>query len=85
MSVRACSGCGQTILFARTVGGRFMPVDDQAHPDGNIRLDLDGAEPTALVLAGGRLSEAREMGEKLHRSHFVTCPKAARFGGRGRR
>lgn len=66
-----CRSCQAPIVWARSQStGKWMPIDDESVPDGNIRLDGDEFQ----VLAGVRLESARTSGEHLHVSHFVTCP-----------
>lgn len=73
--MKPCTSCGKPIHLLRNPNsGRWMPVDDEADADGNIRVDLQ--ERTAVVLAGNTLTNARASGEKLSLSHFVTCPDA---------
>jgi hypothetical protein len=56
-----------------------MPVDLDPHPEGNVRLvDRPGTAPSAVVLRVEDLTRSRALGEHLYRSHFVTCPNAAR-------
>lgn len=69
-----CKSCGASILWAKTAGGKLMPVD--VEPDaarGNV-LVVDGK---AEVLAGDKLSDAFLARIQLHTSHFATCPGAA--------
>ena len=78
---RPCTSCGTQILFLQhPETGKWSPIDDEASADGNIRLTDDGFD----VLGGGRLARAREQGEKLHLSHFVTCPNAWSFKSKGK-
>lgn len=80
MGVKACDRCGLQMIFAKSATtGRWMPVDDEASPTGNVRLELESEPPIAHVLAGQRLEQSRAAGEKLHVSHFVTCPGAEEF------
>lgn len=73
--MKPCSTCGRSIHLLRNPStDRWMPVDDEAAPDGNIRVDLQAK--TATVLTGDALANARIAGEKLSLSHFVTCPQA---------
>lgn len=70
--MNACRSCGAPIVWARhPETGKAMPIDDESSDRGNIRLEDD---ETYAVLAGPRLETARGHDEKLHLSHFVTCP-----------
>lgn len=77
---KPCDGCGKEIIFAKSSStDKWMPVDDDASEQGNIRIDFTYSPPRAIVLAKERLDDARESGERLHLSHFVTCPKSKSF------
>ena len=79
--MKQCTSCQRSIHMVRSDStGNWMPVDDEATPDGNIRLDLH--RRTATVLAGDRLEKARSFGEPLHVSHFVTCPYGSKHRSR---
>lgn len=68
-----CKYCPTEIVWARHPDtGKPAPIEDEATDDGNIRLHDDG---TYTVLAGERLTHARETGEHLHLNHFATCPR----------
>lgn len=78
--MKPCDRCGVQIIFAQSRStGKWMPVDDEASELGNVRLDLEASPITATVLAGDNLANARAAGERLHLSHFVTCPHAQEF------
>ncbi|HKF74707.1 MAG TPA: hypothetical protein VKF59_01065 [Candidatus Dormibacteraeota bacterium] len=72
-----CRGatCGAKITFLRTEAGKFVPVDLEPTPQGNLQV-RDG---TATPLSKRRAEEARERGESLYISHFVTCPNSREF------
>ncbi len=72
-----CSKCHAPVIFARTAGGKHMPLDKQR--------DLSGASRYAVmrdvylnlhvrVLAAG---EDPRPGEHRHMPHFATCPGPA--------
>lgn len=69
--------CGKPILWAHT-GEKYMPVDVERVDDGNVRLSRGEDPPRATVLSGQELVQARVAGEPLHKSHFATCPAAAK-------
>lgn len=74
-----CKSCGAPVLWIVTRLGRRMPVDAEPHSKGNI-LVLDppnGRSPIGHVLGGDALWEALHGApERVHRSHFSTCPDA---------
>ena len=77
MSTAACDSCGAAILWTLTRTGKSMPVDEEPHPDGNVVLRRDGGKGPLIahVLSKG---DHVDVMTKLHRSHFATCPHAAR-------
>lgn len=65
MSITVCRACGAEIRFVRTKAkARFMPLDPEPNPDGNVEI-VDGL---AIVHAQPPLS-----GE-LYMPHHATCP-----------
>jgi hypothetical protein len=76
-----CGSCKAPIFWAATENGAKMPIDaepvDPAHGGGNVTLtDRPGMLPLARVHAhAGTLFGVRV----VYRSHFVTCPFAARY------
>ena len=74
MSSGECRSCGEAIEFYRTRSGKWMPINVEADPAGNVRVDYK--EGTVDVLSGSELLGARENGTKLRRSHFATCENA---------
>jgi len=90
--VAQCKGCGRRIDFVRSeASGKRIPLDPKPDPEaGTIRITArpDGVLPTAVVLSGQGLDQARHFGDELYVSHFATCPDAARFRrkrGKGRK
>lgn len=73
--------CRAQFQWTETEKRRRMPVDLEPAELGNIRLRPGGAgvPPTAIVLAGRDLAEARAAGEALYLSHFATCPARKGF------
>jgi hypothetical protein len=64
----ACRSCHATIQWRKTVAGKNVPLDPEPHPEGNIYIDEAGV--AVYATAGSR--------QVMYRSHFVTCPDAAR-------
>lgn len=80
-----CRSCGVAIEWAKTEAGRWIPVDPEPVPGGNLKIDRTEWPPRAKVISKGEgalqlLLEAdgeSEEGEVLgHVSHFVSCPQA---------
>jgi hypothetical protein len=76
-----CRSCGQEIEFAKTEGGRWMPIDREPVPSGNLVVDRSTYPPIARVIGPGegsrQLAFDSEDGEVLaYRSHFSSCPQA---------
>lgn len=75
---KLCRGCGAPIVWAKTLAGRFIPLDATpvAEKPADKRYSLvnqDGADgPTAVPVFAQYVS------------HFTTCPKAAEFSGKGK-
>lgn len=76
-----CRGCGASIVWAATSAGGMMPVDPMPAPerDGNVRLFTDDDGVHCEVLGPLDIVAMPDEGASLHRSHFATCPQAARF------
>lgn len=70
-----CRSCKQPITWTATDAGKWMPVDAEPVPTGNVLLG-GGNPPTARVLSGVSLQRARHAKCLLYRSHFATCPAA---------
>ena len=69
-----CSSCGAVIIFAKTIKGATIPLDEQPSPRGNIVLSPE--EGTALVYNGPAAIAPRYADEPRYFSHFATCPNA---------
>ncbi|HMI85960.1 MAG TPA: hypothetical protein VK550_17805 [Polyangiaceae bacterium] len=68
-----CRSCGARIVWAKTPAGKAMPLDADPVTDGNIVLEEDNAGAIAHV----RSAAFGGVGV-FHKSHFATCPNAAR-------
>lgn len=60
-----CNSCEAPILWAITAKGRRIPLDPHPRDDGNMRICEDG------------IARATDMRPAM-RSHFQSCPNAAR-------
>ena len=66
----ACRSCGAPIIWAETVNGKRMPLDEDPDPAGKFTLDEEHNPPVA------EYAKPDAKGE-LFTSHFATCPNAA--------
>jgi hypothetical protein len=79
-----CRSCGAAVIWAHTERGKRMPID--AEPvghvgGGNIQLmHREGLPPLAVYLGQDTIAhlEGFQM-ERLHTSHFATCPHAKKW------
>lgn len=69
-----CKSCGTSIIWVRTTTGKSMPLDADPHEDGNVVLMPAGA----MVLTKELAEQGKKIGSTRYRSHFATCPNAAR-------
>ena len=72
-----CRSCGAPIRWVLTDKGRRMPLDPDPHPDGNIMpvtVTVGGAFPREET----RAFVTTAPDGPAWRSHFATCPHAAR-------
>lgn len=72
-----CRSCDAPILWVTMESGKAMPLDADPHPDGTV---LPAQVPTARaqVIKPENMAEIKSLGLGLHRSHFATCPNAAK-------
>ena len=82
MSMRhgICRGCGASILWVRTAGGKAMPCDPELlpywqEPSGREKIVTQSGEVVSAWLEGLPGMETG-MG---YISHFATCPDRDRF------
>lgn len=70
-----CKACGAPIVWAKTAAtGKAIPLDTEPTPDGNIFLK-DGK---AHYLTKNGVEQTLADFDR-YKSHFATCPQAARF------
>ena len=63
-----CKSCGAKFDWYQVAEtGKWMPVDSEPSPDGNVRIDVV-ANKASVVEPGSH--------HVLYLSHFATCPKA---------
>ena len=73
MRISRCTSCGASILWAETVNGKAMPLDEMPDPDGKFALDEADEPPIATY------KHTNPGGAERFTSHFATCPDAAKF------
>jgi hypothetical protein len=69
-----CQGCGAPLRWAKTEAGKWLCLEPQPDPAGNVVVGADGL---ARVLTGGLFDEPGE-GERFM-PHWARCPKAREF------
>lgn len=72
-----CSSCGAPIIWAKTALQKSMPINAKPDASGNIVLAEVETGLQAFVLSADAL-DALDESEPRYRSHFATCPSAAR-------
>lgn len=80
MKYGKCRGCGASIIWIKTAGGKSMPCD----PDQVIYRARAGAAgkivtPNGEVLSADLNVEPETATGVGYISHFATCPQAKRF------
>lgn len=75
-----CEGCGRAIVWAKSKNGKALPLDARAVTGHLYAVTEDHPEPIALTEVFGFPTTR---GGKVYVSHFLTCPEAGRFSGRG--
>ena len=75
-----CKSCQTSIVWAKTAAtGTNIPVDLAEYPDGNLVLEAD-SDGTYVAHVRGTVPRCEDTGRVYNRkSHFATCPNAARF------
>lgn len=79
-AVSKCRGCGKSIIWATTDGGKRIPLDARNVPVYRIAVDSRG------VYAVG--SDGAPLVERVHDvylSHFITCPNREQFSASNRK
>lgn len=73
-----CRSCGAPIRFARTARGRFLPLDREPSPDGNVLV----WRGQASVVRAGQLAAVQQRARGgdadglLYMPHWQSCPHA---------
>jgi len=71
-TITTCKGCGASMFYVKTERGKYMPLNAEPDPKGNIVV-FDG---TARVFRPGLLFDTAE---PRYTSHYATCPKHQQF------
>lgn len=77
MNPSRCESCDAEIIWARTQRGERMPLDAEPSESGNVLLTGQPPKRRAGVLTRGQAEGARAVGQRLHLSHFASCPMAS--------
>jgi hypothetical protein len=81
MSGAHCRSCGASIVWATTIIGKAHPFDAQPSDDGTFYLvcEDDGKDFAVHMHAQDARAEAAARAEApRYRSHFASCPDAAK-------
>lgn len=81
----SCRSCGAPLLWARTSGRRWLPLDAEPvadHSRGTLFVLRELADPKPLAVA---VPPASMPGGLLYRAHFVSCPHADKWRSAKRR
>ncbi|WFE41931.1 hypothetical protein [Micromonospora sp. WMMD998] len=70
-----CKSCPAQVIWATTERGKPMPVDAAPTSDGTVLLEQVGSRLVARVLPAHRAFGRKD----LRRSHFASCPDAAKW------
>lgn len=79
-----CRTCNIAIVWARTTTGKYIPVEPDPTPHGNLTLYPMADHPgrLAIVSTGSRRSALAAAGIPLYVSHFVSCPNSNEWRNR---
>ncbi len=69
--ISVCRGCGQRMIWGKTVAGKAIPLDPELSERGNMILENGVAKVVDRSLY--------PPGVKLYMPHHATCPKAQEF------
>ena len=82
MDTGVCRWCGYRVLWVRMKSGKMMPVNPEFV---NYKVDRSGKEkivtPHGDVIAGNKC-DSRDADGYGYISHFATCQKMKRSGGK---
>jgi len=71
-----CRKCPARIRFCKTADGKWMPIDAEPNPDGNLVLDGHDEDGNPLVRVADLFTAADAV---RYMPHWSTCPVAGEF------
>ena len=75
--IALCRSCRAAIIWAETVNGARVPIDEGPDPNGIIVLEEEGRRtPLARYLTKEQREQPPAKGEERFTSHFATCPNS---------
>jgi hypothetical protein len=80
--VSDCRSCGARVTWAKSVTGKWMILDEDPTPAGNVSLSSRGTQYGRLEATVYRNAEAAELahpGAPRYLDHHVTCPDAEKW------
>lgn len=80
----ACKSCGAAILWAVTEKGAKIPVDVEPTTDGNVAIQPNADQSGWLAFIAGPLEQVPGSSSVRRKSHFATCPNAAKHRRKSR-
>jgi len=83
-TTEACKSCGAPILWAKTEQGHKIPIDEGPTLDGNIAIQPTDDRKGWLAFVAGPLEAVPGSSSIRRKSHFATCPNAAKHRRKSR-
>lgn len=79
MSSKPCRDCGKAIFFQLTENRKWMAIDQNPDPEGNVII-VGGAAVAFRdgLTAQAKLEEMGKAGQPQFTSHHLTCPERAK-------
>lgn len=79
MKTTACRSCKAPVIWARTKGGKYIPLDAKPDAKGNVavveRTDHDGCVAYDAVMRKVGTTQPTLGFEPLYMPHHATCPQ----------
>ena len=83
--MKSCRSCDAPVRFAKAASGKWMILDAEPTPEGNVVLFLDEREAghvNAVVFKNAAAAETKFPGRRRYVDHHSTCPQAKEWRGR---